>query len=308
MRKMTNSIKVVQLTKHYGDFEVVKGISFQVEKGELFAFLGTNGAGKSTTINMIATLVEKTTGEIWVNGFNTDTEPAKIRQGFGIVFQDNVLDDLLTVAENLRIRGQLLGLTGKMLQKRLAEIKEEFDLVEIWPRPFGKLSGGQKRRCEIARSVIGNPELLILDEPTTGLDPQTRKAIWQLIRQMQVRNQMTVFLTTHYMEEAGNADHVVILESGQIKAEGTPSELKSLYGKDRLRLRFADMEAGKQVLLQLGYQPLREVDNWVVFVEDSPEALTVLNALETLQDFEFIKGSLDEVFLAVTSHKEVPHE
>ena len=305
---MTESIKVVQLTKRYGDFEAVKGISFQVKKGELFAFLGTNGAGKSTTIQIIATLVEKTTGEIWVNGFNTDTAPAKIRQGFGIVFQDNVLDDLLTVAENLRIRGQLLGLTGKNLQKRMAEIQGEFDLAEIWHRPFGKLSGGQKRRCEIARSIIGNPELLILDEPTTGLDPQTRKVIWQLIRQMQIRNQMTVFLTTHYMEEAANADHVVILEAGQIKAEGTPSELKSRYGKDRLRLRFYDREDGKRALLQLGYQPLQEVDNWVVFVEDSQEALTILNALETLVDFEFVKGSLDDVFLAITGHEEVPYE
>ena len=235
---MKNIIEIENLSKCYGDFTAVNHISFQVKKGELFAFLGTNGAGKSTTINMICSLLTKTFGKIIVSGFDMDCEAEKIRSCLGIVFQNNVLDDLLTVKENLTIRAQLRGLCGVELNTCIKELKENFDLFDIWKRPFGKLSGGQKRKCEIAQAVLHKPEILILDEPTTGLDPQTRTAIWSLIRNMQEKYGMTVFLTTHYMEEAAAADHVVILEKGSIQAEGTPDALKSRYGKDSLKLWF----------------------------------------------------------------------
>lgn len=191
---------------------------------------------------MICTLLKKTSGTIRVDGFDTEKDAAAVRRCLGVVFQNNVLDDLLTVSDNLKTRARFQGLHGNRLSSRLDEIRTAFELTDIWKRPFGKLSGGQKRKCEIARAILCEPKVLILDEPTTGLDPQTRTLIWNLIRKMQVQREMTVFLTTHYMEEAAAADHVVILEKGNICAQGTPDTLKNQYGKDTLRLRFADMD------------------------------------------------------------------
>jgi len=277
-----------------------------VKQGELFAFLGTNGEGKSTTISMICTLLPKTSGSIIVDGFDTEKEAAKVRSRLGVVFQTNVLDDLLTVGDNLNIRARFQGLSGNELHCRINELRDVFGLSDIWKRPFGKLSGGQKRKCEIARAILNKPEILILDEPTTGLDPQTRTAIWKLIRDMQIQQGMTVFLTTHYMEEAAAADNVLILEKGRICAEGTPDTLKSKYGKDTLKLRFHNSEKGMKQLRALGYSPTQKTDYVSISIEDSHEALKIVNSLDDFLDFELIKGNMDDVFLTVTGHTEVP--
>lgn len=303
---MQSIICIDKLSKHYDGLIAVDDISFTVRQGELFAFLGTNGAGKSTTISMICTLRPKTGGSIVVDGFDVDKNAAMVRGRLGVVFQDNVLDSLLTVSDNLHTRARFMGLHGKRLGDRMAHLRDAFGLSDIWKRPFGKLSGGQKRKCEIARAVLGRPEILILDEPTTGLDPQTRAAIWAFIRQLQAEQGMTVFLTTHYMEEAAAADNVVILEKGRICAEGTPGALKSRYGKDTLKLRFRDLPDGMAELQAMGYAPKLKTDYLALPVESSREALKIVNSLDTFLDFELIKGSMDDVFLAVTGHTEVP--
>lgn len=303
---MQNIIEIENLTKHYDRLIAVNNISFSVKQGELFAFLGTNGAGKSTTISMICTLLPKTSGSIFVNNFNIDTDAPAIRSRLGVVFQNNVLDDLLTVSENLHTRARFQGLHGTTLNQRMKELHDLFELSDIWKRPFGKLSGGQKRKCEIARAILGSPQILMLDEPTTGLDPQTRMTIWKLIRDMQAKQGMTVFLTTHYMEEAAAADHVIILEKGKICVEGTPDALKSEYGKDTLKLRFADLPGGLERLQAMGYSPKQAADYFALPVQSSHEALEIVNRLDSFLDFELIKGSMDDVFLAVTGHTEVP--
>ncbi|MDL2324623.1 ATP-binding cassette domain-containing protein [Ruminococcaceae bacterium OttesenSCG-928-A16] len=303
---MQNIIEIKNLAKRFDKLVAVNNINFSVKQGELFAFLGTNGAGKSTTISMICTLLPKTSGSIIVDGFDADKDAAKVRSRLGVVFQNNVLDDLLTVADNLNTRARFQGLHGTELNNRIKELCDVFELSDIWKRPFGKLSGGQKRKCEIARAILGRPEILILDEPTTGLDPQTRTVIWKLIRDMQTRQGMTVFLTTHYMEEAAAADNVVILERGEIRAEGTPDALKSQYGKDTLKLRFDDLPGGCEKLKAMGYSPTQKADYLALSVENSHDALQIINSLTTFLDFELIKGSMDDVFLAVTGNTEVP--
>ncbi len=302
---MKNIIEIKNLCRQFDKFVAVNNISFTVKQGELFAFLGTNGAGKSTTISMICTLLPKTSGSILVDGFDTDKEAAKVRSRLGVVFQTNVLDDLLTVGDNLNTRARFQGLCGDELHCRINELRDVFGLSDIWKRPFGKLSGGQKRKCEIARAILNRPEILILDEPTTGLDPQTRTAIWKLIRDMQTQQGMTVFLTTHYMEEAAAADNVLILEKGRICAEGTPDTLKSKYGKDTLKLRFPNSEGMKQ-LRAMGYTAKQKADYVSLSIEDSHEALKIVNSLDDFLDFELIKGNMDDVFLTVTGHTEVP--
>lgn len=303
---MINIIEIKNLCRQFDKFVAVNNISFTVKQGELFAFLGTNGAGKSTTISMICTLLPKTSGSIIVDGFDTDKEAAKVRSRLGVVFQTNVLDDLLTVGDNLNTRARFQGLCGDELQYRINELRDVFGLSDIWKRPFGKLSGGQKRKCEIARAILNKPEILILDEPTTGLDPQTRTAIWKLIRDMQTQQGMTVFLTTHYMEEAAAADNVLILEKGRICAEGTPDTLKSKYGKDTLKLRFSNSEEDIHQLRAMGYIAEQKADYVSLSIEDSHEALKIVNSLDNFLDFELIKGNMDDVFLTVTGHTEVP--
>lgn len=304
--KMKNIIEIKNLCRQFDQFIAVNNISFTVKQGELFAFLGTNGAGKSTTISMICTLLPKTSGSILVDGFDTDKEAAKVRSRLGVVFQTNVLDDLLTVGDNLNTRARFQGLCGDELHCRINELRDVFGLSDIWKRPFRKLSGGQKRKCEIARAILNKPEILILDEPTTGLDPQTRTAIWKLIRDMQTQQGMTVFLTTHYMEEAAAADNVLILEKGRICAEGTPDTLKSKYGKDTLKLRFPNSEEGMKQLRAMGYTAKQKADYVSLSIEDSHEALKIVNSLDDFLDFELIKGNMDDVFLTVTGHTEVP--
>ena len=225
-------IKISHLNKSFSEVKAVNDLSFRVKKGELFAFLGVNGAGKSTTISILCGLQKKDSGTVQVNGIETDKAGAQTKRMLGVVFQDSVLDKPLTVKENLKSRAALYGITGNAFDKRLQELVEILDFDEFLNRPVGKLSGGQRRRIDIARALLHRPEILILDEPTTGLDPQTRQLIWNVIEKLQKTENMTVFLTTHYMEEAANAGYVVILDKGSVAAEGTPFELKNDYVQD----------------------------------------------------------------------------
>lgn len=294
-----NIIEVEGLVKSYGAVHAVQGISFAVARGSLFSFLGVNGAGKSTTINILCSILAKDSGSVRIAGYDLDTQADQIRPRVGIVFQNSVLDDLLTVRENLVCRASFYGLRGRALKERLTKLRAMFELDEIWNRPFGKLSGGQKRRTDIARGLIADPELLVLDEPTTGLDPQTRKTVWGIIRGLQKETGMTVFFTTHYMEEAEGADRVVILDGGKIAADGTPAALKDRYSSCRLRL-YGEEAPLSAALSAAGLSFVREGEALCAQIKDGAAARAFLAANPGISDFEFLKGSMDDVFLSVT--------
>lgn len=298
---MTSIIEVKNLKKQYGQHEAVKGISFSVKEGSLFAFLGTNGAGKSTTIEILCTLLKKTSGKVVVNGFDLDANnEGNIRKSIGVVFQQSLLDGQLTVEENVLHRGKVYGLSKVQLRENYAFVNEYLQLDEIANKKYKSLSGGQKRRADIARALIHRPRILFLDEPTTGLDPQTRQFVWEAVRRLQAEENMTVFLTTHYMEEAAVAEHVVVIKLGEIMAEGTPDELKAKYAYDSVKLVFCDQQAGVADLTSRGLK--YSVHNEVVTVQvDSTLAgLALLKELEdVLTSFEVVKGTMDDVFIHI---------
>lgn len=299
---MDEVISVKGLKKYFKEVKAVDDISFSVEKGELFGFLGVNGAGKSTTINMLCTLFSPTAGDISICGCRLGKEDADIRKRIGVVWQNNCLDERLTVKENLYVRGSLYGLKAQTLRESIDRVCEKLRLEDVYTRRYEKLSGGQKRRCEIAAALVNTPEILFLDEPTTGLDPATRQLVWESIDKLREEDGMTVFLTTHYMEEAAKAKHIAIIDGGKMKEFGTPFELKERYAKDKLRLlpkpgeeaeveRMAETEIGEDqggTVLELK-------------LEDSMAALPILKRLEThISGFELVQGSMDDVFLNVT--------
>ena len=294
---MEDSIKIERLYKSYGEVKAVQDLSFRVRKGELFAFLGLNGAGKSTTISIICGQLKKDGGRVEINGKSLDENPEEIKREIGVVFQNSVLDKPLTVYDNLKTRALLYGIDGEAFALRLQELDELFSLNEVLKRPYGKLSGGQRRKVDVARALLHKPSILILDEPTTGLDPQTRNTVWQVLDGLRKKEGMTVFLTTHYMEEAADADHVVILDSGKIAAEGTPLQLKNRYAGDYISLYNVGEEQVKG--LQKPYEPIR--DGWRVSVSDTREATSlILQNPEIFVDYEIIKGKMDDVFLNAT--------
>lgn len=294
-----NAIEINGLKKSFGDVKAVDDISFKVKEGSLFAFLGENGAGKSTTINIISTLLLKDEGEVFVDGLNIDKDASKIRSKIGIVFQGYVLDKRLSVKDNLKIRASYYGIYGEAWKKRFAELSEVFELDEIKGREYGKLSGGQRRRVDIARALINRPKILILDEPTTGLDPQTRKTVWEIISNVKKETGMTVFLTTHYMEETAKADTVVIIDSGKIIAEGSPVRLKDKYSSDYVKIYYPKNETIEESLK--GYRYTYEDNFYRVKVSSSVEAKEFVKTHDKiLNDFEIIKGDMDDVFLNVT--------
>ena len=297
-----NAIEINGLKKSFGDVKAVDDISFKVKEGSLFAFLGENGAGKSTTINIISTLLLKDEGEVFVDGLNIDKDASKIRSKVGIVFQGYVLDKRLSVKDNLKIRASYYGIYGEAWKKRFAELSEVFELDEINGREYGKLSGGQRRRVDIARALINRPKILILDEPTTGLDPQTRKTVWEIISNVKRETGMTVFLTTHYMEETAKADTVVIIDSGKIIAEGSPVRLKDKYSSDYVKIYYPKNETIEESLK--GYRYTYEDNFYRVKVSSSVEAKEFVKTHDKiLNDFEIIKGDMDDVFLNVTGKK-----
>ncbi|QPQ36519.1 ABC transporter ATP-binding protein [Lysinibacillus sp. JNUCC-52] len=299
---MTFAIQVEHLQKHYGEHLAVKGISFKVEQGSLFAFLGANGAGKSTTIEILCTLLQKSSGTVTINGYTLDEKSmnGEIRKSIGVVFQQSLLDERLTVRENIIHRGKTYGLSRAQLAENYRFVSTYLHLEDIEQQKYGTLSGGQKRRADIARALIHRPKILFLDEPTTGLDPQTRQFVWQTIKQLQEETNMTVFLTTHYMEEAAVAHQVIVLKQGRIVAEGTPDFLKTQYAYDQMALVFHDRSMG---LKWLKDNTLHFTENQGIFsvrLDSTMHALSLLKSAEPfLASFEVIKGSMDDVFLHI---------
>lgn len=297
----TNTIlDVKDLDKSFGDVHAVNSISFKVKKGELFAFLGVNGAGKSTTISIICGLLKKDKGTVLVDGSDIDHGLDKVSKTLGVVFQSSALDKPMSVKDNLRSRAALYGIYGKEFKNRLDELATMLDFKKLLNRKVGKLSGGQKRKIDIARALIHKPKILILDEPTTGLDPQTRKIIWNVMDDLREKENMTIFLTTHYMEEASDADYVVILNRGQIVARGTPVELKNKYTGDFITLYGVAEEEVKK--LNLPYEKIQ--NSYRIEVEDTSKATElILNNPSLFKDYEIQKGKMDDVFLSVTGKK-----
>ena len=294
---MNNIIEIKNLNKSFKDVKAVQDLSFRVKEGELFAFLGLNGAGKSTTISIICGQLKKDSGSVTVNGFDLDKNIEGIKSELGVVFQNSVLDKPLSVKSNLENRAALYGITGADFEKRLSELSRMLDFGELLNRPVGKLSGGQRRRVDIARALLHHPKILILDEPTTGLDPQTRHTLWEVVSNLRKNTGMTVFLTTHYMEEAADADYIVILDSGKISAEGTPLDLKNTYSGDYITLYETDENRVKS--LGFKYETLK--DGFRISVPNTAAATELIIKNPNLfKDYEITKGKMDDVFLAVT--------
>ncbi|SEQ21778.1 multidrug/hemolysin transport system ATP-binding protein [Lachnospiraceae bacterium RM5] len=306
-------IKVENLVKKYKEHLAVDDISFVVNEGELFAFLGENGAGKTTTINILCTILKKTDGSVFVCGKELGKEDDEIRKNIGIVFQNSVLDKKLTVKENLITRGYYYGLTKKEIEKRLEKIGKNLEIEKIWNMKYEKLSGGQRRRVDIIRALLHNPKILFLDEPTTGLDPKSRKLVWDYIEYLRKEKNMTIFLTTHYMEETKDADQVVILDKGKIICKGTPSALKSRYTSKRLVWYVKESTDAKNLIETITDNYVYDADHYNIFIkrEDKKETdnnnndndmITefVYKYRDLIKDYEVIKGSMDDVFLNLT--------
>ncbi len=293
-----NIIKSENLKKYFGNVKAVDDVSFSVEKGELFGFLGVNGAGKSTVINMLATLLEPTDGNVTVCGHALGKEDELIRRKIGIVWQQNCLDDILTVEENLLCRGSLYEKDARKNRASLDRVTQLLKLDDVLKRRYGKLSGGQKRRCEIAAALMHTPEILFLDEPTTGLDPATRKSVWETVGKLRSDYGMTVFLTTHYMEEAAQANHIVLLDSGKVVASGTPFELKERFAHDSLKIQPKDTAQIQAELDKLGFEHIEREGIVIVPLKATVDALPILEKLgEKINGFEVVQGTMDDVFL-----------
>ncbi len=297
---MEHIIEIKHLSKSFGDIKAVQDLSFCVKRGELFAFLGVNGAGKSTAISIMCGQLAKDAGVVTIDGKSIDGNMSEIKRELGVVFQSSVLDKALSVHDNLQSRAALYGITGKAFKIRLDELAKLLDFEDLLRRTVGKLSGGQRRRIDIARALLHRPKILILDEPTTGLDPQTRKLLWDVVTEQRSKENMTVFLTTHYMEEAADADYVVILDSGKIAAEGTPLMLKNTYTGDFVTLYGTAEEQVKE--FGLPYEKIR--DAYRIAVPNTANATQlILMHPEIFKDYEITKGKMDDVFLAVTGKK-----
>lgn len=297
---MSDIIQIEHLNKSFGDVKAVQDLSFRVKEGELFAFLGENGAGKSTTINIICGQLSKDSGTVTIDSYDLDKQVEPIKRNLGVVFQNSVLDSALSVYDNLQSRAALYGITGNAFAVRLQELADLLDFGDLLKRTVGKLSGGQRRRIDIARALLHKPKILILDEPTTGLDPQTRKMLWDVISDQRKNANMTVFLTTHYMEEAAEADYVVILEHGKLAAAGTPLELKNAYTGDFVTLYGIDEDTVRS--FGFGYEAIR--DAFRLSVPNTAAATElILRHPEAFRDYEITKGKMDDVFLAVTGRK-----
>lgn len=297
---MENIIEISNLSKSYDKLKAVDDLSFAVKKGQLFAFLGENGAGKSTTISIMCGTLKKDQGKIVINGLSLDTDLEKISAQIGVVFQNSVLDGVLSVKDNLYLRASLYGIVGVQAKERVKYLAKVLDFEDLLNKTVNKLSGGQRRRIDVARALIHNPKILILDEPTTGLDPHTRRTLWSVIENLRKKEKITVFLTTHYMEETVDADYVVILEKGKISAEGTPLELKNKYTGDFVTVYHASESKIKK--LGLKYEVLPDAIRISVPNTNSAKELIIKHP-ELFEDFEITKGKMDDVFLSVTGKK-----
>ena len=298
---MAEIIHVNNLVKYYKNVKAVNEISFTVNEGELFAFLGENGAGKSTSINVLCTVLSKTNGDIVIDGIDLDKDKESIRNKIGIVFQGSVLDGVLSVKENLMSRAAYYGMSKKEALLRINELSDLLELDDIMKRKYGTLSGGQRRRVDIARALINKPRILFLDEPTTGLDPKTRKVVWNVINDLRNKTNLTVFLTTHYMEETDEADNVVIIDHGNIVASGTPNNLKNQYSSNKLIWHIEKNDLNDELLNKYNLDYSYQLDSYKINYKDNLDIIDFLsNERERLLDYELIKGNMDDVFLNVT--------
>ncbi len=289
-------IQIEHLKKYFKDVKAVDDISFEVREGELFAFLGLNGAGKSTTINIICDVLSKDSGKVIIGGHSIDENVDSIKPMIGVVFQQSVLDNKLSVLDNLKYRADMYDLTKEEFYQNLKFLTEKLELSDILKKTLNKLSGGQKRRIDIARALIHKPKILILDEPTTGLDPKTRLLVWDLINDLRKKENLTVLLTTHYMEEASEADYIVIIDNGKIVASDTPINLKEKFANDFIRIykykqNLLENIKNSGFLYKISSKNIEiEVDN-MKKIKD----FIVKNA-DLIEDFEVIKGKMDNVF------------
>lgn len=294
---MKNIIEIKNLNKSFKDIKAVNNISFSIKEGMFFAFLGVNGAGKSTTINMMCGQLDKDSGTIIIDGEDISKDINSIKSKIGVVFQNSFLDSNLTVYDNLESRAALYGYTGQKFKDRFNELAKLLQFEDIIKRPLNKLSGGQKRRIDIARALFHKPKILILDEPTTGLDPKTRRLIWDILFELNKKENLTIFLTTHYMEEAANADYVVIMDEGKIAAEGTPLELKNKYSGDYINIYNID----EKEIQDLGLDYIKIKDGFRFVIPNTKVATElILKYPHIFKDFEINKGKMDDVFLKVT--------
>lgn len=294
---MENIIEIKNLHKSFGDVHAVNDLSINVKKGQLYAFLGLNGAGKSTTISIMCGHETKDSGEIFIDGLNLDKDLDKVKSELGVVFQFSTLDKVLSVKDNLESRASLYGIYGEALSKKIDTLDSLLNIKPLLKRTFGKLSGGEKRRVDFARALLNSPKILILDEPTTGLDPKTRKMVWNTINKLRRDENITVFLTTHYMEETTDADYVVILDKGKIVGEGTPIELKNNYTKDFIILY--DTKKNDVEKLNLPYKKI--AGGYKIPIENTQVATKLISEHpEIFVNYEIIKGNMDDVFLAIT--------
>lgn len=298
---MDKIIEISGLKKSYGTVEAVKGIDFYVERGAFFAFLGPNGAGKSTTINMLDTLLKPDAGDVVIDGYTLGKEDDKIRPIVGTVFQEGVLDKLLTVKENMIVRGSFYYSNRNDLMAAVDYAAKSTGVTGYLDRPYGKLSGGQRRRADIARALVNVPKILILDEPTTGLDPQTRQNVWETIEHLRKEKNMTIFLTTHYMEEADKADYVVIIDNGSIAARGTPADIKEQYSTDSLIIHTLHMEEITDIIKHMGFRYKTHGDTVKVKIDSTMQSLPIIEKCKDMMlGFEVIEGNMDDAFINIT--------
>ncbi|MFG6492501.1 ATP-binding cassette domain-containing protein [Microbacterium sp. P03] len=309
------AIDVTGLTKRYRSLTAVDDLSFHVDDGLVFAFLGTNGAGKSTTIGCLTTTLPFEAGTVQIAGHDVRSDGESVRAEIGVVFQDALLDPELTVRENLTLRATFARLDAARTRARITALADLIELGDFLDRRYGRLSGGQKRRVDIARALLHEPRILFLDEPTAGLDPASRAVVWRTIQELRRSSGLTVFLTTHYMEETEEADRVCIIDRGRIIADGTPTELRSTYSRSVLSVTTSDRSAlvslaashdlvAESTTATLGQAAsARRGDIVTIAVPDAGVARRILAEHgDAVRDFEFRHGRMDDVFLALTGH------
>ncbi|MFA6391197.1 MAG: ATP-binding cassette domain-containing protein [Patescibacteria group bacterium] len=301
-----NIIEVKNLTRKFKDFTAVKDVSFNVEEGEVFGFLGPNGAGKTTTINMLSTLLKPTSGEAIINGHSVTTDRVAVRKSIGLVFQESTLDEELTALENLRFHAEFYGVPKEIYRKRSEELLKIVDLSDRAKTAVRNFSGGMKRRLEIVRGMLHYPKVLFLDEPTIGLDPQTRATMWQYILKVAKQEKITIFLTTHYLNEAENCNRIAIIDHGTIVALDTPDKLKEKVGGDIITLETDNNSAAIESIKKSFSENVREEDGKiVVIVKDGDQVLPkmVRELPQMVKSIELKRPSLDDVFLKLTGSK-----
>ena len=308
MKLSESAIAVHGVTKRYGKTVAVDDISFEVAAGSVFAFVGTNGAGKSTTISCLTSVTDFDQGEVRVAGHDLRKDGDAVRAAIGVVFQESILDPLLTARENLLVRGRFYSADGAAINARITELSALIGLGDFLDRRYGKFSGGERRRVDIARALMQTPSIIFLDEPTAGLDPASRAQVWSTIQELRGRHGLTVFLTTHYLEETEEADQVCLIDHGRIVAEGTPAQLRAKYSRSVLTVTSRDPAALASIVARTGRVIEGDGDLVRIAVDTADEARAILAAHgDSVADFEFRHGTMDDVFLALTGGTSDPN-